>query len=370
MRILIFDESLAPIGGVEVQTLFVCRELARRGHEIDLVYLQDGELHSEFQEVCRKVTQVPTFRFSRKRPIHSGRRLVSLIRAVLSSRPDVICVQRTGEIAGALVAGRLARAPVVCHLHGFRSGGCGRRKGSQVAKFIAVSNFIKDKWVAEGLEPSWIEVVHNGVEPTAYPFGGAEMRGPARRMLGLPEGGFLALFYGRLEPIKGVEVLLDAWKLLKLDPKDNRLLLVGSAASDAEGAAYEKSLLSRDSRGCHWSPSRRDVITPLHAADVVVVPSKVEAFPRAVIEALATGRPVVAARTGGIPEMLKGEFSRFLFIPGDSASLADRLQSVVAWREREPALAQACTAHVLAHFTGQVMVDGLEEIFQMAAREH
>jgi glycosyltransferase involved in cell wall biosynthesis len=112
------------------------------------------------------------------------------------------------------------------------------------------------------------------------------------------------------------------------------------------------------------------VITPLHAADVVVVPSKVEAFPRAVIEAMSTGRPVVAARTGGIPEMLDGEFSRFLFDPGDSASLADRLRSIVDWREREPTLAEACTAHVLAHFTGQAMVDGIEKVFQLAVKDH
>jgi glycosyltransferase involved in cell wall biosynthesis len=53
---------------------------------------------------------------------------------------------------------------------------------------------------------------------------------------------------------------------------------------------------------------RRDVITPLHAADVVVVPSTYdEPFGRAVIEGMATGRPVVTSRVGGMPEILEGD---------------------------------------------------------------
>jgi glycosyltransferase involved in cell wall biosynthesis len=238
-----------------------------------------------------------------------------------------------------------------------------------VAKFIAVSRFIREEWLSIGLEPDSIDVVHNGVDSKDYPFGGLAERARARRALGLPEDGFLALYCGRLDPVKGIEVLLDAWRLLGLDPAGNRLLVVGSPEPDAEGAAFGQALVEGAPPGCHWLPSRRDVTTPFHAADVVVVPSLVkESFGRVVVEAMVTGRPVVAARVGGIPEILDGEFSRFLFDRGDAASLADRLIAVADWREREPTLAEVCRAHVKENFTGQAMVDGIERVLLEAVR--
>lgn len=368
MKVLIFNESLAPLGGVEVQTLYVAQQLAGRGHEVTVIYLHDGELHADFSAVCRNVVQVPTFRISRARGLRQLFQVLPTVRTIARCRSDVICVQRSGEIACALLAGRVARAPVVCYFHGFRPGGCGRRKGSYVSKFITVSKFIRDQWVSGGLEADWIEVVHNGVDQADYPIGGLDERRTARRQLGLPEDGFLALYYGRLDPLKGIGVLLDAWRLLGLDPTMNRLLVVGSPSGDAEGEAYGEEIRAGAPPGCHWLPSRQDVTGPLHAADVVVVPSIVEeAFSRSVIEGMSTGRPVVAARIGGIPEILEERFSRLLFEAGDAVALAEVVRSVMHWRENEPELADACSAHIRQHFTGQAMIDGIERVFTGAA---
>ena len=105
-----------------------------------------------------------------------------------------------------------------------------------------------------------------------------------------------------------------------------------------------------------------DVVTPLHAADVVVVPSVYDdPFPRTVLEAMATGRPVVASSTGGIPEELTGEFARFLVPPSDAEALRERLEAVLDWRDGEPGLGQACTAHVARHFSKASMVDAIEQ---------
>ena len=119
-----------------------------------------------------------------------------------------------------------------------------------------------------------------------------------------------------------------------------------------------------------WLPMRRDVLPPLHAADVVVLPAQwQEPFGRVVIEGMATGRPVVASRVGGVPEILTGEFADLLVEPGDPTALTAKLESLRHWRTDDPALAGRCTAHVLDHFSLATSVDRIEEMLMTAAAQ-
>jgi glycosyltransferase involved in cell wall biosynthesis len=113
---------------------------------------------------------------------------------------------------------------------------------------------------------------------------------------------------------------------------------------------------------------RRDVLTALHAADVVVLPSVTEGLGRVVLEAMSTGRPVAASRVGGVPEILTGPFARFLFESGDVADLAGRLGSVAGWQRREPPLGFLCSEHVRENFSLAKMAGRVEEILEKAVR--
>ena len=115
-------------------------------------------------------------------------------------------------------------------------------------------------------------------------------------------------------------------------------------------------------------PAQGDVIGPLHAADVVVAPSVwAEPFGRVVIEAMATGRPALASRIGGITEILTGAFEKFLVEPGDAGVITLALESLVGWQGRDPALADRCRAHVRDHFSLDRVVDGVERSLDVAA---
>jgi glycosyltransferase involved in cell wall biosynthesis len=134
---------------------------------------------------------------------------------------------------------------------------------------------------------------------------------------------------------------------------------------DNDAGRYRAELEALAGDSVRFLPARRDVVVTLHAADVVVVPSTWdEPFGRTVIEGLATGRPVLGSRVGGIPEILDGPLERFLFERGDVAGLSDRLGSLLDWREQEPELATACRARVDEGFTLVQMVDGIEAAFQ------
>ena len=174
-------------------------------------------------------------------------------------------------------------------------------------------------------------------------------------------------YFGRLDEEKGVHVLLDAWQRLGLGPGDGCLLVVGSSTVDHDPAGYRRRLDSfvTDAVDVRFLPARRDVVTPLHAADVAVVPSTWdEPFGRTVIEGLATGRPVVASSVGGIPEILTGPLERLLVPGGDAEALAAKILELRGWQEREPELGRRCAERVSEEFTLAQMVDGVERAFR------
>jgi glycosyltransferase involved in cell wall biosynthesis len=108
-----------------------------------------------------------------------------------------------------------------------------------------------------------------------------------------------------------------------------------------------------------------DVVTPRHAADVCVVPSRfLEPFGRTVIEGLATGRPVVASRIGGIPEILFGDLEHLLVTPEDVDELAERLRSLMTWHDDDPGLADRCIERVRTTFQLDQAVDRIEDVLQ------
>ena len=112
---------------------------------------------------------------------------------------------------------------------------------------------------------------------------------------------------------------------------------------------------------------QREVLPMLHASDVLVLPSRWdEPFGRVVVEALATGRPAVAAAVGGIPEILRGEFSGLLFPRGDAGALAERLNALRDWRRDDPALAAHCADHVAENFSLAAYVTRIEDVFASA----
>ena len=199
---------------------------------------------------------------------------------------------------------------MVCHEHGHSDHLDQRRIDRlrrHVDRFVMVSDFIAELWLESGLDPDKVDVVFNGVDPAEYPLGGDEERSAARHALGLGQEPFVVTYFGRLDREKGVHVLLEAWRQLDFGPDEARLLVVGSSTVQLDAAAYQAELHALATDTVRFIPGQRDVVTPLHASDVVVVPSVwQEPFGRTVIEALSTGRPVLASRVGGIPEILSG----------------------------------------------------------------
>jgi glycosyltransferase involved in cell wall biosynthesis len=369
MRIVTYLPVLEAVGGVELHTLEVSRELAARGHKIDLFYERDGNLTDEFCSFCETISQGPSPLYSDS-PLTDLPRIVPRVFAARGRHPDLIYSNNVSELAWAGGVSTLTRSPIVCQFHEFRPV---RRVtlsvlGARVHRFVVASQFMRAEWSQGGIDPDRIDVIPVGLASETYPEASDEDRRRSRELLGLPQDAYVVLYMGRLIPEKGLEVLLDAWTRLGLPPDAARLLIVGVPAEPDE---YVQKLQADAPAGCEWIAMRRDVEGVLQAADVLVLPSMWdEPFGRVILEAMATGRPAVASAVGGIPEILDGEFTRMLFPRGDAPALADCLRTLINWRRDDPGLGSRCADHVARRFTLDATATRLEELFADATSGH
>lgn len=370
MRVVANVPSVAPSGGVEVQLFEVARELTGRGHQFHVCYQYGGALEAEYRSFGAQLTKVPSFGAGAGRPLSRVMGLVPAVAAAVRGRPDVVYLQTSYALAFGVPTALAARAPLVCHVHGVRvPGRVATRLMRHVDRYIAVSRFVRNGWIELGVDPDRIEVVPNGIDPAVFAPTSADGQRRARSELGLSSDAFVVLFLGRLDPEKGLDLLFEAWRHLGMPPEEAHLVVQGSTADPRDDEARRRRLDAAAPPGCRWVPARRDVVTALHAADAVAVPTLVEeSFGRVVVESLACGVPAVAARVGGIPEILDGPLEHLLFERGDAAALAERLRSLMGWRTTRPELAEQCTERVAGRFSLLAMADGIERILERAAR--
>ena len=148
-----------------------------------------------------------------------------------------------------------------------------------------------------------------------------------RAALGIPASARVVGFLGRLSPEKGPEVFLRAALLAQSTLADTHFVFVGEGPL----AATLRESIERFKLGSrvHLAGLRRDVAAVLNDIDVLVSSSHAEAMPLAVMEAMASGLPVVATRVGGVPDMIDHGESGWLVAPDDFEEIALRLQQVL-----------------------------------------
>jgi D-inositol-3-phosphate glycosyltransferase len=158
-------------------------------------------------------------------------------------------------------------------------------------------------------------------------------RSDARAALGLPGDGPLLLFVCRSQPLKGLDVAVEAFRLL--DIPEARMLIVGGPSGPRGAAEIERLHDAVASAGLSGrvefrSPVPHAETPPLYrAADLLVVPSRSESFGLVAAEAQACGVPVVAARVGGLTYAVADGESGFLVAGWDPAAYAEVMRRVL-----------------------------------------
>ena len=197
-----------------------------------------------------------------------------------------------------------------------------------------------------GALPDRVEVVHPGVDLDRFRPVDAAALPAVRARLGLPVDAVVLLFAGRIQPLKGPDVLLRAVALLLADRPELRSHLVVPVVGGPSGSGLDKpralaalaSELGLDDVVRFVPPVTQDELATWYAAaTVVAVPSYNESFGLVAVEAQACGTPVLAAAVGGLPTAVRDGVSGLLLDthdPGDWAAALDRMVGDGALRAR------------------------------------
>ncbi|MFN6485476.1 MULTISPECIES: glycosyltransferase family 4 protein [unclassified Nostoc] len=370
MHIIVLENEVSSLrGGQELSLFDVCLGLHKRGHTITLLYTKEGNLLQQYRVFCTEIVKVNGFRIERKNIINSLQNFFIDTRKIKTTKDSIVYSNQYHNSFFAYTLALSKNIPFVCHLRlpppQIKKLGLQWSIGMFGAKhLIAVSNQTKIDWIKQGFKEDKIEVVHNGINTDK--FQPSTHVSILKNEWGISDDVEIISYIGRLDKEKGLETLIRSFSLFLKTHKNAKLLIAGKPLRHTE--EYKKSLEDLTFElGIADSVKFLSHLTnpiPLYQiSDVTVLTSlHSEPFGRAIIESMACGTPAIASRTGGIPEILTGEFQKMLCEPGNVQDLADTLNFVLKWKNLDPQLSVKCQEHILRSFNVDKMVDGVEKV--------
>jgi len=202
------------------------------------------------------------------------------------------------------------------------------------SRIIAVSGALGDKLEEMGVPQDKIIRQHNAVDGDQFL---VRDQFSLRRKLKLPLDKRIVCYVGNFKTEKGTDILMAAWgKFQKRDAGKTVLILIGGGSLETSLRAGIKELGIENTVQFHGRLPHEEIPDWIGACNVFCLPSLREGCPNVVLEALACGRPVVASKVGGIPELLN-ERNGIMTPPGDAEALAQGIEECLnrEWNPRE-----------------------------------
>ncbi|RLF87574.1 glycosyltransferase family 1 protein [Thermococci archaeon] len=228
-------------------------------------------------------------------------------------------------------------------------------------KIIAVSNSAKA--FIEHFTDVPVEIIPNGVDDELFKPLSEDEKADVKEKLGLE--GRVVLYVSRMSPRKGPHVLLNAFQRIVEEIDDVTLVMVGTGEMLPFLKAQAKFLgIERRVRFLGYVPG--EILPKLYAsADVFVLPSITsEAFGIVILEAMASGVPVVATTVGGIPEVVRESESGILVPPGDEVALKRAIIKILSDKNLANKLGKAGRKAVEKEYSWKVVVEKIEKVYE------
>jgi glycosyltransferase involved in cell wall biosynthesis len=361
------------VGGPARQAILLTGAMGARGFVTDLVWGSvgpgEGEIHpppglpnTHVQELKRDL-----------RPADDVQVLLRLVRLMRARRPDVVHTHMAKAGALGRLAARRTGVPVVIHtfhghvLEGYFSGwkaraflAAERGLARMSDALVAVSPAVRDELLALGIgRPSQWCVIPVGLD--LHDLLTQEVdREKARGALGLPETGPVVGIVGRLVPIKDHVTFLDAAARVARERADVIFVVAGDGELRSELEVRARHLLGDRCRFLGWV---MDLPTLYAALNVVVLTSRNEGTPVALIEAGAAGKPAVATRVGGVPYVVQDGKTGLLVPPGDPRAIAAGVSALLDDPGRARAFGEAARREASSRFRIERLADDLAGLY-------
>jgi sugar transferase (PEP-CTERM/EpsH1 system associated) len=297
----------------------------------------------------------------------------TLARTIREVNPDLVHSRNWAAIESVL-AGRWNRSRGLIHSeHGLEADtiikepwrrNCFRRLAFELAdRVLSVSHQLRDLHARRtGFPSRRITVIHNGVDSERYR-PNPQVRARVREELGISENEFCIGCVGNLTPVKDYPTALNA-----VDAFDNqctgwRLLVIGEGAERPKLEEMVQAHPQWKNRVSFLGLSHR-VPELLAAMDVYLLSSVIEGISNSLLEAMASGLPVIATAVGGNPEVVVDGDSGLLFPSGDFERLAGQLLLLQKRTDFRLGLAQQARRRVRQEFSMDAMVGKYQEVYE------
>jgi glycosyltransferase involved in cell wall biosynthesis len=356
------------IGGQEVMVVELATRQHARGHRVIAVTLERGKpgpLQAAFARAGIETAHVP--KLGSRVDITLPVRLAFLFR-----RHDVQVAHLHNHLPliYGTPAGKMNRCIVVATRHGQDEGSkrqiwLRRHIARGVDSYVAVSNEVAKNTRAHSLavEPK-LTVIENGIDLGCYEHR-ASARLEVRTELGLTEGDRVIGTVCRLVDCKNLGLLLRSC-MPHLGPV-TRLVVVGDGPE--RSALVSLAAQYPQGRFVRFLGQRTDVARLLNAFDLFALSSRTEGHPISVIEAMATGLPVLATKVGGIPEMVEDGTTGFLAEVEESA-FASRLAQALDQYDNWSVMGRAARTAAHERFSSETMADRYQALYESIMKRH
>ncbi len=375
MRICLLSRFYYPLktGGSEVFTFTLACLLAKRGHEVHVItQAQDkGESYQDEHGVFIHTVSFPTRSLPGFYVLACVAYFLKVAKLLKKLKPGVVHAMQTnfnGTFGGFIT--KFLGMKFIIHDHGnfyilpnWHKRFFAKRALKDASLVISPSRDLASS--IEQFTGNKTMVIPNAIHPERYQ--GLE-RQEARQALSLPKNQPLLLFIGRLTELKRVDILISALALLAREHPDVKLVIVGGGTLETRLKEQVKMMGLEES--VLFTGYVEEMKVPLYtsACDIFVLPSEVESFGIVLLEAMAAGRPCVASRVGGIPELIEDGVNGLLVESGKPDELATAILRVL----NEPELAEKFGKNNLEKvkgFSWDEIASRFEEVYQKLGKK-
>lgn len=349
------------LGGGEIALYNFLSRIDRKRFRPLVVTSSQGPLVRKLEQINIPVAVIKVSGF--RSPTNALRALWRLKQLITAEQ--IALVNSYGvNIVTCLLAWRL-RLPLIVHVHTVDrlkrlDELCLRLPGS----IVAVCESVKNNLVDSGVLAKKIQVIPNGIDVTPNP---GPLRHPTiREEFSIDPDAKIVGYLGRIAEGKGIHVLIEAAPAI-LSKHPNTIFLVAGKFQNGEreAARYRNRLVALCKQfqiedHVLFCGFRDDVDSLMQQIDIVALPSRLEAFPMTILEAMASGTPVVATRVGGVPELLT-EDTGVMVPPCDPRGLAAAIIALLDHPQRARELGERARERA-QHFPMAQTVRKLEDL--------
>jgi sugar transferase (PEP-CTERM/EpsH1 system associated) len=307
---------------------------------------------------------VPLFEIDKRRYGNDPLFLFRLASLLRRERPHILHTHNWGTLAEGFAAARLAGVPVVVHgEHGTMHTkwyGVQRAIWSRLDGVLSVSRRLSETMSAQvGFPLDRIQTIHNGVDSVRF---SPALRASARELFGVAPSDFVVGHVGRLEAVKDQAGLVAALGLLRQRGRPFRALIAGGGSLRGALESQSRSLGLEDQ--LTFLGARLDVQNVMAAFDTFVLSSTSEGLSNTILEAMASGVPVVATDVGGARELVVPGETGLIVPPADPARLADAIDELGSDLERRARMSRNARDRATTTFGLDTMIRNYEAFYE------